>query len=329
MGNSYTVMSDIFNKITTDTKVNTADNNIRNPAYYFSQLLINSPHLLLMYDISLDYNKENNSNNIYFKLDETIAASIWYSTIEYFGNIGVKSIFNPNNANIARLFGFNEDDIDSGTIKSLLNITKKYGIPESVLQDSIGKLILNNLGIKSNDNGLEGYYEKVASGLGTFALMFLEEKGIVKIKTWEKEKFNTADGNNLYSFLSANSIRCVSLNPDFNAKEFSILFKGNNKQGVLDSYKIINKHETRPSTKPITELEQDIDSKEGIVFRSVREVKNTINLMNVPKLITGLMSRLEKTPFVLNQPMIEYVFNNREDIKHRLGWVPTEAMENM
>ena len=274
----------------------------------------NAPHLRLLYNfITQEQDSSLGRNDIRFEANEAVAAVVDLSLKEFFSSMNVKDVFNPKTRyDLGKLYGINEATMTDEEYQQLKAVVKQYGIPEVILADRLGELILDNLGITANKNGTVGFYEKTTTGMGLFALSYAQELGYVSKehfdpKLWTQEHSGREHvlRNKIphikFDYTKTNAIRA----------EFLGRRKADGKiddtHSLKKKYILTDRVDSKPRTVP-ADLPRDM------------KIKGTRNLIDIPAFTKKVMNKLWKTPYVVNLELAELVAQNKEAIKARLGY---------
>lgn len=164
---------------------------ISKPEGAFKQFVKNNIHYAFLYDI-----KQNSDGTISVTMPEVIKQLIDFSVKEFFASRHFGNSLNTQyltDDEISRIFGENPETITSHTRQEFREFVSEYGVPLAMFADSLGTLILKNAGITQNKEVcLENTKEKLAVGLGMFALDYAAKLGFINMT-----EFNPADEENL------------------------------------------------------------------------------------------------------------------------------------
>ena len=144
-------------------------------------------------------------NKNLFVQNKNVAVTIDFSIREFFSDMNLTSTFLiANDRHLASVYGLNEENMSKRSKVQARELLKTHGIPRAILASRLGLLILENLGIKKKSNGIYGYYEKLAAGIGTHALIYATERGWLEatefdVNKWSKNQL--ALDKNPYHFL--------------------------------------------------------------------------------------------------------------------------------
>jgi hypothetical protein len=129
--------------------------------------VINNPSLQLMYDFS---EAKNNA-----PVNDNVALAISIEALSAFNRSSSTWISMDSNK-LSTFLNISEDDITPAHLTEYAN----KGIPRVYVADTIGRAIINQLGLKPKDSGVDGVYEQYAAGLGMAALLYLEKQKMVE-----------------------------------------------------------------------------------------------------------------------------------------------------
>ena len=289
---------------------------------YFNKIWEDSPHLRLIFNFITKEQDENLSyKDIIFEPNDNVLAAIDLSVKEFFSSMNVKDTFNPaymTKKEAASLYGYNESLLTDEQYEQIKAVVKEYGIPEAILAQRLGDLILNNLGLRENINkSTRGYFDRTAMGMGLFALSYSEELGyttkrIFDSKQWTENyrkqtgeykqhavKYNTPHIKFNNSFMEEILNEYLGTRKDKNSERIG---------GLKSEYKLTDTIEKKPRTNP-SKLPNDM------------KTKGTNHIMNVPAYVKNVFNKLWNKPSVVNLELAEIIANNKKALMERVGYV--------
>lgn len=291
----------IADKIKFNPNIDVNGNKILKPFTYFfgwgkdeSELQSNfnrSPHFPLLYKI-VGTSKGNQAVNV--RYNELTLATVDLTVKQFFSTISSEEVFPKTKSSIARTFGLQEDTLTKSELTQLREVVKKYGVPRVLMNHMLGKAILDNLGLTANRKETISEYniERIATGLGMFALDYAEQLGLIK-----KTEFKTSEGHVLN-----NDIQCVKQG------NIQARIRATNEYlgPIIDSK--TKERDTSNSIKSLYVLKDTTKTSVSIVpitDRSVRTVKGTDQ--RVPSLINNVINKLEKQPYIILLDIVDFL----------------------
>lgn len=278
---------------------------IRSPLKYLQHMLKNRGHAAsrLLYNIDVVRGT--------IEFNDTVLKAIDFSIRQYLDNIDFLDKFNSSadKKDLCRLFGLNDETLTFEETSQLRQFVRENGIPRAVMTDTIGRMILQNLGIYANrDTATRGFYESLQSGLGAYALEYLQAKGLVNLNTWNKDQWSKnnpdADGNPGEHVLFAKQIHCIKLQPKSKKAliELAESYRNHYKAFALDTFE---SSQPRWSTRP------DV--------LSAQYLRNTDNMVEMPQTARGLFNALQNMTFDVDEELVDFILANKANISDRLG----------
>lgn len=295
-------------------------------------ILYNAPHLRLLYKITPT--KFNDKKSFNFEFNELILVAVDLAAKEFLSSSNLDKLTNPKTKyDIASIFGLNEETISNDLYQELRRFVKEHGIPRTVLAERIGSLVIKNLSLTRNkETGTKGFYEKVISGLGLFALDYITELGYLTKDTFNaeeyskkiKQEYNVDVKHPLTNNGTITAINTVkrtkkSLEPilnNFLGKKVKVDGKIVRQGGLKDKYKIEDNSVRGPR---ITKNKLPRHMK----------VRNTNGMSDIPAFEKKTLNKLWNTPYTINLDLVRFILNNLKDVKDRLGIVPESTMEQL
>ena len=265
-----------------------------------------SPYLRLLYDIIIHNdgsNIHNPKSKVSLILRNNVAVAIVLGFNEYFRFNNVHKLFNPfTDEEVGRVFGISEQKMTTALAKKLKEITYQHGIPRAFLNNEIGKVILENLGIKPNKGTLY-FYDRLAAGLGSVALDYAHANGWLNLSNYEIGKNSVLYKENRAS----HTLPMVSLNT--NPNTFKTMY---------EDLAFLKNDSTETSTRgPLTKIKKALNT----------VVKNTNGLINIPSFAQGVMTKMLGTPYVINSSIVSRISADeatKRNVLLRMGWMPPE-----
>lgn len=278
---------------------------IRSPLKYLQHMLTNRGHAAsrLLYNIDVVRGT--------IEFNDTVLKAIDFSIRQYLDNIDFLNKFDSSadKKDLCRLFGLNDETMTFEETSQLRQFVKENGIPRAVMTDTIGRMILQNLGIYANrDKATRGFYESLQSGLGAYALEYLQAKGLVNLNTWNKDQWSKnnpdADGNPGQHVLFAKQIHCIKLQPRSKKAliELAESYRNHYKAFTLDTFE---------SSQPRWSARPDV--------LSAQYLRNTDNMVEMPQAARGLFNSLQNMTFDVDEELVDFILANKTDISNRLG----------
>jgi len=154
-------------------------------------VLRKNPHLQLIYKPTAFTGGRNGTTGQNFAnidavdINPNAAMAIYMAVSEFFANRSVKSMLNPvTRDEIAAAFGTTEDAVDPATLEVYSRISNAWGVFRGPLKNTLGKMVLDNLGIGKGRNlseELSSTYANAEAAMGDIALVMAEYFGWITI----------------------------------------------------------------------------------------------------------------------------------------------------
>ena len=285
------------------------DTNIMAP----NGLIFSSPQLRLLYDITQEEKVINGKKvrGLNFEYNPITLFAVDLGVKELLTNTDLKPILNPTTRrDIASTFGMNEETLSTEDISNLRNHIKKYGIPKSVLADRLGKLIMHNLGLKANLNkGTVGFYERVSTGLGMYAISYAAQMGYLTETRYEA---------NENSFIK-NDMTCIkrttkSIGPLLDSYLGKKNKDGKREGGIKDKYKVTNNTIKTPRTTK-SRLPKNMT------------LRHTNGLAKVPSFTKSVLEKLWNTSYEMDLELVDFIEENKDVLMKRLSYLDKESID--
>lgn len=279
------------------------DTNIMAP----NGLIFSSPQLRLLYDITQEERVVNSKKvrGLNFKYNPITLFAVDLGVKELLTNTDLKSVLNPvTKRDLASMFGLKVEEVTDEQVSELKNHIKKYGVPKSVLADRLGKLVMHNLGLKANlEKGTVGFYERVSTGLGMYAISYAAQMGYLTETRYE------ANENSLIK----NDMTCIkktikSIVPLLDSYLGKKNKDGNREGGIRDKYKVTNNIVKTPRTT------------KGRLLRNMT-LRHTNGLAKVPSFTKSVLEKLWNTSYEMDLELVDFIEENTDALKKRLGYL--------
>ena len=293
---------DNANKLT----INWNDTDIKSPASYTlgststKGLLDSCPHYRLLYNMSIK--KEAGQNNsIEFKFNPVMLAVLGFSVEEFLSSSNLAEMLNPNtDYDIAACFTLNSEDLSKIELNELRQFVQQHGVTVSAISDRLGRLILNNAGITVNmQQGNVAEYDRLASGLGLYAIQYMAQLGYIDI---------TNVTEHLPSKLRSQSISMIK-------------YTGKSVKAIRDNYlgttdnkgfkELFKNEDTSKVSEPRTEKAK---------LPRKMHLRNSMGLMNVSAYVKHVLSKLWNVEYEINTELADFVKEHRNSIAKKLGY---------
>lgn len=276
-------------------------------------ILHSSPHLRLLYNITPEEKVINGKKvqGLNFEYNPITVFAVDLGVKELLTNTNLKSVLNPTiKRDLASMFGLNTEEVTDEQVSELKAHIKKYGVPKSVLADRLGKLVIHNLGLKANlEKGTVGFYERVCSGLGMYAISYAAKMGYLTETRYEADKSN----------LVKNSMTCIkkttkSIGPLLDSYLGIKGKDGKRVGGLRDKYKVTNNIVKTPRTTT------------GKLPRNMT-LRHTNGLVKVPSFTKSILEKLWNTPYEMDLELVDFIEENIDELKKRLDYLDKEDIE--
>lgn len=276
-------------------------------------ILHSSPHLRLLYNIIPEEKVINGKKvqGLNFEYNPITVFAVDLGVKELLTNTDLKSVLNPTTKrDLASMFGLNTEEVTDEQISELKEHIKKYGVPKSVLADRLGKLVIHNLGLKANlEKGTVGFYERVCSGLGMYAISYAAKMGYLTETRYEADKSN----------LVKNSMTCIkkttkSIGPLLDSYLGMKDKDGKRVGGLRDKYKVTNNIVKTPRTTT------------GKLPKNMT-LRHTNGLIKVPSFTKSVLEKLWNTPYEMDLELVDFIKENIDELKKRLDYLDKEDIE--
>ena len=277
--------------------------------------LDNSPHIRLLYDIIED------GSNFAFGFNETTLAVTDFSFIEFVAGSQFSRFMNPNNLSdteVCNMFGLNAETASVEEKIEARELLRTQGVPKTAMANTIGRMIMDNLGIRANyDQGYAEVWERMASGLGAFALDFGEKYGLYKFNEFTPE-------NGEYEWLESKSLKLIKSTEQTiplanNLREqylgTSTVGKGAHLANGLNRFK---REDSESNDVPVFNTPPVLD-KERVTY-----VHNTKQDLPLSKKQLKVIDRAQHQAYQFDLDIVDYMLEHEADIAARLGYIPTD-----
>lgn len=276
-------------------------------------ILHSSPHLRLLYNITpeekiIDGKKVQGLN---FEYNPITVFAVDLGVKELLTNTDLKSILNPvTKRDLASMFGLKVEEVTDEQVSELKNHIKKYGVPKSVLADRLGKLVIHNLGLKANlEKGTVGFYERVCSGLGMYAISYAAKMGYLTETRYEADN-NSLIKNNMTCIKKTTKSIVPLLDTYLGPKDKD----GKRKGGLRDKFKVTNNIVKTPRTAV------------GKLPRNMT-LRHTNGLVKVPSFTKSVLEKLWNTPYEMDLELVDFIEENIDALKKRLKYLDKEDID--
>ena len=276
-------------------------------------LLSSSPHFRLLYNITQEERVINGKKvqGLNFEYNPITLFAVDLGVKELLTNTDLKSVLNPTTRmDLASTFGMDESTLSTEDISKLRNHIKKYGVPKTVLADRLGKLIIHNLGLKANlDEGTVGFYERISTGLGMYAISYTAQMGYLTEARYEANKNSFIKYSMTCIKKTTKSI--VPLLDSYLGKKDE---KGKRKDGLRDKYKVTNNIIKTPRTTK-SKLPHNMT------------LRHTNGLAKVPSFTKSVLEKLWNTPYEMDLELVDFIKENIDALKKRLSYLDEESID--
>lgn len=275
-------------------------------------LLSSSPHFRLLYNMTQEERVINGKKvqGLKFEYNPITLFAVDLGVKELLTNTDLKSVLNPTTRmDLASTFGMDESTLSTEDISKLKNHIKKYGVPKTVLADRLGKLIIHNLGLKANlDEGTIGFYERISTGLGMYAISYAAQMGYLTESRYEANKD---------SFIKY-SMTCIrkttkSIAPLLDSYLGRKDEKGKRKGGLRDRYKVTNNIIKTPRTTK-SKLPHNMT------------LRHTNGLAKIPSFTKSVLEKLWNTSYEMDLELVDFIKENIDALKKRLSYLDKESI---
>ena len=276
-------------------------------------LLSSSPHFRLLYNITQEERVINGKKvqGLNFEYNPITLFAVDLGVKELLTNTDLKSVLNPTTRmDLASTFGMDESMLSTEDISKLKNHIKKYGVPKTVLADRLGKLIIHNLGLKANlDEGTVGFYERISTGLGMYAISYAAQMGYLTETRYEPSK---------HSFIER-KMTCIrkttkSIGPLLDSYLGRKDEKGKRKGGLRDKYKVTNNIIKTPRTTK-SKLPHNMT------------LRHTNGLAKIPSFTKSVLEKLWNTPYEMDLELVDFIKENIDALKKRLKYLDKKDID--
>ena len=276
-------------------------------------LLSSSPHFRLLYNITQEERVINGKKvqGLNFEYNPITLFAVDLGVKELLTNTDLKSVLNPTTRmDLASTFGMDESTLSTEDISKLRNHIKKYGVPKTVLADRLGKLIIHNLGLKANlDEGTVGFYERISTGLGMYAISYAAQMGYLTEARYEANKNSFIKYNMTCIKKTTKSI--VPLLDSYLGKKDE---KGNRNGGLRDKYKVTNNIIKTPRTTK-SKLPHNMT------------LRHTNGLAKIPSFTKSVLEKLWNTSYEMDLELVDFIKENIDALKKRLSYLDKESID--
>lgn len=276
-------------------------------------ILHSSPHLRLLYNITpeekiIDGKKVQGLN---FEYNPITVFAVDLGVKELLTNTDLKSVLNPViKRDLASMFGLKVEEITDEQVSELKNHIKKYGVPKSVLADRLGKLVIHNLGLKANlEKGTIGFYERVCSGLGMYAISYAAKMGYLTETRYEADKNSLVKKNMTCIRKTTKSIGPL-LDSYLGRKDEN----GKRVGGLRDKFKVTNNIIKTPRTT-VSKLPRNMT------------LRHTNGLVKVPSFTKSVLEKLWNTPYEMDLELVDFIEENIDALKKRLKYLDKKDID--
>ena len=276
-------------------------------------ILHSSPHLRLLYNITPEEKIINGKKvqGLNFEYNPITVFAVDLGVKELLTNTDLKSVLNPIiKRDLASMFGLKVEEMTDEQVSELKNHINKYGVPKSVLADRLGKLIIHNLGLKANlEKGTVGFYERVCSGLGMYAISYAAKMGYLTETRYE------ADNNSLIK----KNMTCIkkttkSIGPLLDTYLGPKDKDGKRKGGLRDKFKVTNNIVKTPRTTV------------GKLPRNMT-LRHTNGLVKVPSFTKSVLEKLWNTSYEMDLELVDFIKDNLDELKKRLKYLDEKDID--
>lgn len=293
---------DNANKLT----INWDNTDIKSPASYIlgsvttNGLLDSCPHYRLLYNMTIK-KETGKPNSIEFKFNPVMLAVLGFSVEEFLASSNLSEILSPStDYDIASCFTLNSEDLSKIELNELRQFVDQHGVTVSAISDRLGRLILNNAGITVNkQQGNVAQYDRLASGLGLYAIQYMAQLGYVNV---------TNVSEHLPSKLRSQSISMIK-------------FTGKSVKSIRDNYL------GSTSVKGFKELFKNEDASkisepriEKAKLPRKMHLRNSMGLMNVSAYVKHVLSKLWNVEYEINIELADFIKEHRDSIAKKLGY---------
>lgn len=259
---------------------------------YFKKIVTEQPLMNLIGSVKTE--ETGTQKSVQFTVNTVVSDIIVSSVMEYIATYDMYSLLNPTeDSDILEAFGFSAHDYE--VLPECKRILKEKGVPERALIDGLGALIARNLGIHPKATADMYAYGKAISTLGTLAVDFCTDAGILNTVV-EKIEHKGKESNHYY------------IKGDFKRIKATKQFYVNNNMA---------KH-----------LKAVKDSSYSNVPRTTKgnppqnmSLKTKLKLTSVPGYYYTVIKELWNTPFTIDKDLVNLMVANKEAFRKRLGYV--------
>ena len=241
------------------------------------------------------------NNSIEFKFNPVMLAVLGFSVEEFLSSSNLAEMLNPNtDYDIAACFTLNSEDLSKIELNELRQFVQQHGVTVSAISDRLGRLILNNAGITVNtQQGNVAEYDRLASGLGLYAIQYMAQLGYIDI---------TNVTEHLPSKLRSQSISMIK-------------YTGKSVKAIRDNYlgtadkkgfkELFKNEDTSKVSEPRTEKAK---------LPRKMHLRNSMGLMNVSAYVKHVLSKLWNVEYEINTELADFVKEHRKSIAKKLGY---------
>lgn len=284
------------------------------PTGKYRSMLDNSPHIRLLYNI------EEKGGKLYFTFNETVLAVTDFSFIEFVAGSQFPKYMNPkdmDDVEVCRMWGLNPDTATNEEKIEARNLMKLQGIPKTIMANNLGRLILENLGIKPNfELGYADSWERLASGIGAFALDFGAKYGLYDFNTFEPKQ-------GTYEWLTARSLNLIK--PNVNTTRItndlrdqylgtSTVGKGAHLGNGLNRFKVTD---SDSNAVPIFNRAPKLDREKAVY------VHNTKQDLPVSETQLDVLDKAQHQAYKFDMEVVDFMLEHENEIAARLGYIET------
>ena len=138
------------------------------------------------------YSSETNADgSVTLTPNPTVTGAIALGALDFMLNTGFRSAVNADTVKeLANWFPIHETRATTKELTDARSLIQTHGVPSDVFTDLLGRMILGNLGLKANPKGIDKAHDKLASGLGAFAFVYMERQGWISTRLYDpREQF--------------------------------------------------------------------------------------------------------------------------------------------
>lgn len=275
----------------------------------------NSPQLFLI------YNGIKEGNNLRLEFNETTLKAVDFTVREYFSQIDYNALFSPRTRQeIASQFG-NEESATSDELAQYKDFIYKYGVPATNLASRLGKMILNNMGLKVNKNtGTAHYFDRLATGMGMWALEYAQASGMLTISRYEKAENTETDPYPAIKATTMMTVRANKIQRNILKNTVTDFIRGTNGSTPLkDLYEIKgNTPRALPRFKKRNFSQKELDN---------LYMRNTNNINKIPPYVKRVMNKYNNVKFTIDIETIDFLKEHAKDLINKLGYTDAETRQ--